>query len=88
MESKSHAREDRLQGPMRLRHRDEHAIKKQMALEAMERCSHAREAYVECAKGGRSWKLAEEPRHLECGNFWRRENIVRRLGLQRRLSAI
>lgn len=50
-EVKGDARDERLQGPMRLRHRDRHKVMKELNAEALEKCHETRAAYVECAKG-------------------------------------
>lgn len=50
-EIKNDARDDRLSGPMSLRHRERNHVRKQMAADARDKCWETRDAYVECARG-------------------------------------
>ena len=56
-ENKADAREDRLQGPMRLLHKEREHVRKQMLKDARQKCDETRDAYVACAKGERARHL-------------------------------
>ena len=60
-ENKADAREDRLQGPMRLLHKEREHVRKQMLKDARQKCDETRDAYVACAKGERARHLFFSP---------------------------
>ena len=53
---KGDARDERLSGPQRVKHRHEERIRKQMYKEALDRCHETRDVYLACSAGG--WRPA------------------------------
>ena len=51
-ELKGDARDDRLSGPQKVKHRHEEQIRKQMYKDAIEACHESRDIYLACASGG------------------------------------
>ena len=51
VEIKSDARDERLSGPQRVKHREHEHVRKLMLAEARERCHETRDAYVACVRG-------------------------------------
>ena len=50
-EIKSDARDERLQGPQRVKHREHELVRKQMLADARDHCHETRDAYARCATG-------------------------------------